>query len=392
MLSTAFPRTFPRTFSGVRPADAALAAALVALASTLAVMNVVSDDPTTRVDSHSWLAVPVFAATAIPVLWWRRGLIAGVLASITLMTVHVLTFGALVRCGAGLPLAFVLVFLCGAGHSLRHGLVGLLLTGVLAVVVLIRDTAAGIGALPLVLAILVGLFGIGRVLAHRSELVGDLHRRNEELRRLRDERAALEVTDDRAMLSARLEALLEQRLGQLAAAAEGGAGGDGVDGREQPERTRALLATLEQDSRQTLDDMREIVGLLRGGEVSLAPTPSVAHLDALLARRLRTPARLRIDGDPRLLPASVELSVYRIVEHLVGVLADRPSPAVDVAIRFTDSALEIRVSGPAPRSAQLRAAAARARERALLHAGSLEVKVVRGQARVVAQLPVPAGA
>jgi hypothetical protein len=151
---------------------------------------------------------------------------------------------------------------------------------------------------------------------------------------------------------------------------------------------QALLVSLEEDSRRTLGDVREIVGQLRGGEVALAPSPSVAHLDALLARHVRGGSRLQVTGDPRVLPASVELSAYRIVEHLVTVLADTPAVPVSVTMRFTDEALEVLVAGSVSKGSDLRGAVARARERAVLHAGSLDLKVSRGRARVLAHLPV----
>ena len=135
--------------------------------------------------------------------------------------------------------------------------------------------------------------------------------------------------------------------------------------------------------------MREIVGLLRGGDVALAPAPTVAHLDALLARHTRADSRLTVTGDPRSLPATVELSAYRIVEHLVDVLADQPDSRIEVGVRFDDDALEIRVNGPVNKSADIKAAVARARERAKFLGGSLDVKVSRGRADAVAQLPVP---
>jgi hypothetical protein len=195
---------------------------------------------------------------------------------------------------------------------------------------------------------------------------------------LRDDRAALTVADDRARLSRQLDGLLQERLDELTRVAE-----SAVD--LPPERARAEFAAIEESSRQTMDDMREIVGLLRGGEVALAPAPTVAHLDALLARHRSPQSRLTVSGDPRSLPATVELSAYRIVEYLVQALADRP---VQVSIRFDDEALEIGVQGSVARGADVRAAVARVRERAKLHAGSVDVKLARGSARVVAQLPV----
>ena len=134
--------------------------------------------------------------------------------------------------------------------------------------------------------------------------------------------------------------------------------------------------------------MREIVGLLRGGEVALAPAPTVAHLDALLARHRSPHPSLTVTGDPRSLPATVELSAYRIVEYLVTALAERTGDRIEVAVRFEDEALEIQVKGPVDRSADVKAAVARAKERARLLGGSVTVKVARGRAGAVAQLPV----
>jgi signal transduction histidine kinase len=316
------------------------------------------------------------------VLWWRRSLVGALLASCGLMLVHVLAFGHLTRCGSGIPLVFVLAFLCGFDEAdQRRRLVEVALSVVLGVLVLMWDTSAGPDIIPVVALIQVGLYGVGRVAVHRAGMARELRQRNEDLRVLRDERAALEVSDDRLQLSARLETLLEERLTQLATAAEQGKGGD-------PAAVQALLVSLEDDSRKTLGDMREIVGQLRGGEVALVPAPSVAHLDALLARHVDGGSRLQVRGDPRVLPASVELSAYRIVEYLVTALADKPSAPVAVTMTFTDYALDIVVAGSVPKSTDLRGAVGRARERALLHAGSLDLKVSRGRARVLAHLPV----
>jgi signal transduction histidine kinase len=149
-----------------------------------------------------------------------------------------------------------------------------------------------------------------------------------------------------------------------------------------------LLESIESGSRQTLDDMREIVGLLRGDDVALAPTPTVAHLDTLLARLRTAHSKLVVTGDPRALPAAVELSAYRIVEHLTTALADQADAPIEVSVRFEAEALEIRVNGQVGESSELKAAVARAKERAKLLGGSVEVKVVKGRAGAIAQLPV----
>ena len=89
-----------------------------------------------------------------------------------------------------------------------------------------------------------------------------------------------------------------------------------------------------------------------------------------------------------MLPATVELSAYRIVEHLITALADQADAPIEVAVRFETDALEIRVNGLVDKGADVKAAIARARERAKLLGGSVDVKVARGQAGAVALLPV----
>jgi signal transduction histidine kinase len=272
----------------------------------------------------------------------------------------------------------VLAFLGALSYGRTKAWVTCALSALLTGAVLAVDASAGPGALILALPVVVIVFGLGRAVRHRALLNRRLTARDEELRQLRDERAALMVADDRARLSQQLDGLLQERLDELTHAAESA---DGLT----PEQARALLESIESGSRQTMDDMRDIVGLLRGGEVALAPVPTVAHLDALLARHRSAQSRLTVSGDPRSLPATVELSAYRIVEYLMAALDERP---VRVTVRFADDTLEILVEGSVARGPQVRAAVARVRERAKLHAGSVDVKLARGSARVLAQLPV----
>ncbi|MBU2664123.1 hypothetical protein KOI35_11530 [Actinoplanes bogorensis] len=373
--------------SGIRRIDWFVAGCLTALGVVLMVFNVRTDDTEFAreiargaaahpIESHSVWMVPLFAAATVPVLWWRRNVLAVTGVALGVMVLHDLIFGWVTRCGAGLPLAFVLTFLGALMSSRTRAWSVLGLNLLLCWAVLVVDASAGPGTMVLAAPVLVIVFGVGRAARHRTALNRQLRHRDEELRQLRDERAALMVADDRARLSRQLDGLLQERLDQLSRAAESAGG-------LPPAQARALLETIETDSRRTMDDMREIVGLLRGGEVDLAPAPTVAHLDALLARQHTPRARLTVTGDPRSLPATVELSAYRIVEYLVGALG-----GLEVAIRFENDALEIRVHGSVSRGGEVRAAVTRARERARLLGGSVDAKVTRGRARVVAQLPV----
>jgi signal transduction histidine kinase len=377
---------------GVKIGDYVLAGVLTALGVLLMVFDVRESDAGVAraiadgsmvhtVSSHSPWMIPVFAAATIPVLWWRRSVLAVTGVAIVVMVLHDVLFGWVTRCGAGLPLALVLAFLAALTYERAKAWLAAGLSAVLAFAVVVVDATTGPNVIGLVLPVMLVVFGIGWAVRRRAALNRELRARDTELRRLRDERAALVITDDRARLSQQLDGLLQERLAQLTTAAESAHG-------MAPEQARVLLESIETDSRRTLDDMREIVGLLRGGDAALAPTPSVAHLDALLAQHQPGQAQLTVTGNPRSLPASVELSAYRIVEHLIAALVSQPDAPIAVTVRFDETALEIRVTGPVSKSAEVKEVIARAKERARLLGGTLEVKIARGQAGAVAQLPV----
>ena len=315
-------------FRGIRPVDWVLAVLLTAAGAVLMLEDILVSDASVRrqiatggmdhtMSSHSWAMLPVFLIAPVAVLWWRRGIVAVTGIALAVMVVHDLLFGWVTRCGAGLPLIFVLAYLGAVALDRRQARTAVALCVLLVVAVLVVDATTGPGPIILALPIVAIVFGIGRAVRHRTAMGAELKVRTVELQQLRDQRAALEVAGDRAQLSQQLDELLQERLGQLMSAAD--------SGKElNPDEARALFELIESDSRSTLDGMREIVGLLRGGDVALAPAPTVAHLDALLARHTKADSRLSVAGDPRSLPATVELSAYRIVEHLVNVLEDQP--------------------------------------------------------------------
>ena len=370
-------------FRTVRPLDAVIAAVLALFGFLLMQMQVgaqvgVVDSDGVLIESNSvWLHLYVLAPLAV--LWWRRSTIAVVLAATAVVLVHTVVFGQVVRCGAGLPEAFVLAFLAGYQADRVKAWWTLGLAELFGAVVLLDDAAAGLEIFPVVAVISAGLWWVAGLARKRSILARELRVRNEELRTLRDQRAALEVTDDRARVSGELDSLLDRRLRQLTTLAE--AGGRTAD----PAAAQALLTRIEDEGRRTLEEMRDVVGRLRGGEVALSPAPSVAHLDALLAQH---GAKLAVSGDPRAIPASVELSAYRIVEHLLAILDRDADPPVDVRMEFVNGALDVSVTGRVTRGADVHDAIARARERARLQEGTFHVKLTRGRARATAHFPV----
>jgi signal transduction histidine kinase len=136
--------------------------------------------------------------------------------------------------------------------------------------------------------------------------------------------------------------------------------------------------------------MREVVGTLREDGLT-GPQPVLAQLGSLLESATSADARLSVEGSPRALPAGVELSAYRIAEHLLTVLQDAPEARIDVRVRFGPDALELDVAGPSSRQADLVTALAMARERVALLGGTLRIETGSGRCAALVQLPLTAG-
>ncbi len=327
------------------------------------------------------LAVPLFLGVTAPLAWRRAAPLGAIVLALGALLLHVALFADVVRCGVAFPVLLLLVFAVGARLGLLQALVGLGLGLAGGVAVTLSDPVLG-GAsdIAFVVPLLAVVWGIGRLVHSRRRMASDLRVRTSQLRAARDERAQLEVATDRARLSVELDELLQRRLGELARlAGDGPRAGDAA-------RTTATLVEIENESRRTLEQMRALVGVLRhdSNEAETVPQPTLTHLEALLVRAKGAEAGLTVEGNPRTLPAGVELSAYRIVEHLLAALDD--SPDVDVRVRFADDTLELGVSGTSRRRAGTAIESARARVQ--LHHGTFQTTTRGGRAEAIASLPI----
>lgn len=376
---TAMIRSMTSADAPVGRRDIAIAAVFSALGLLLMYGNVVD-----KAVEASVLAIPLFLLITVPLAWRRAAPVAALAAVLGGYLVHVGATGTeIIRCGVVLPIVFLLAFAAGARLQRRDAQIAL----ALALIIIAAESIVFFGAFGVVMAAVTGaIWGTGRVVRSRARLAEELQARTVELRDARDERARMEVSADRVRLSGQLDELLQRRLGELAQLADNGSQ------QADAATATATLVDIEQQSRQTLEEMRAVVDVLRHDEAGAptAPQPTLVHLEALLVRAKGSDARLTVEGRPRVLPAGVELSAYRILEHLLDALEDAPD--VDLRVRFGDDALELAVRGPARRRGHAGAAIERARERVQLHHGTLQAHTRGGQAEAVAHLPVLAGA
>lgn len=327
------------------------------------------------------LGVLIVLPLTVPLLWRRVAPVGALGAVLAVVVVLDLLFGSdVVRCLLVPPMTFVLVFSAGTRLERREALIGL----GLGLALIVAEGIATYGGFAVVLVPLAtAIWCIARVVRSRRQMTTELAARTAELRDARDERARLEVATERARLSGELDELLQRRLGELAQLADEGARPS------DPATATATLAAIETKSRRTLEEMRAVVGVLRnsGSGLPTEPQPTLTHLEALLVRAKGSDARLTVEGSPHVLPPSVELSAYRIVEGLLAALDD--APGVDVRVSFRDDVLELAVSGPARRMAK--EAIERARQRVELHQGTLDATTRGRRAEAVVSLPMLAG-
>ncbi len=116
--------------------------------------------------------------------------------------------------------------------------------------------------------------------------------------------------------------------------------------RDDQEREREALITVEETGRAALAEMRRLVGVLRRPEdaPALAPQPSLEHVDKLVeqTREAGLPTELRVEGDVAPLPAGIDLTAYRLVqEGLTNALKHSRATHAEVHVRYADGSVEL---------------------------------------------------
>jgi signal transduction histidine kinase len=294
--------------------------------------------------------------------------------------------GHYVRCGATLPAAFYVAYMIGSRTVGRERITGeaLVIGGILA------QCESDPQIYPIVNAVLfipisLAFLGAGLLLRRRNVAVEALEVRTEELRHQREVNAELAVQADRSRIAEDIDQYLHTQVQEIVTAAA--AGRESLA--EQPDQAADAFVAIQGTGRETLSHMREVVGGLNEDPLK-GPQPVLAQLDRLLAQADELDVRLRITGDPRLLPPGLELSGYRIVEHLLLTLEREPSAMATVEVVFGPDSLGFKVVGPSVRENAAKTALAAATERASLHGGTLRSSLRDGLRETLVMIPLAA--
>jgi signal transduction histidine kinase len=337
---------------------------------------------TTDVDVPLELSVPIGLAMTVPLLWGQR----------RPLPVAVVVLGAwLVQKFAGdwelepqselLPVCLVFWSL-GAYVPRRTGRWAF---GVAFVALVAHQPDDAIVMGPL----MAGVYGAGRLMQSREQLAAALQQE-----RAQAERYA--VAEERARIARELHDVVGHSIAMMTvqAGAERMALAD-----DRPETSR-VLGQIEATGRQTLQEMRRMLGLLRSDDTAdFTPQPGLAQVDALAERMARSGLEVdvHVEGEPGPVSPGVDISAYRIVqEALTNVLKHADAVRATVRVQHGDGGLEIEVTddgtaqptrGTSPGNGQGHGLTGM-RERVALYGGSLEAgPAPAGGWRLVARLP-----
>ncbi|WP_244298779.1 sensor histidine kinase [Micromonospora cremea] len=115
---------------------------------------------------------------------------------------------------------------------------------------------------------------------------------------------------------------------------------------KRPEQAETALTAISRTSREALDELRVTLGAVRRG-AERGPVPGLARLPALRDRLAGAglDVELRVVGDPRELPAAVDLAAYRVVqEALTNVLRHAGVASAEVTVGYHVDELTVEVT------------------------------------------------
>ena len=226
-----------------------------------------------------------------------------------------------------------------------------------------RAAFAAVGTLTLIVArvwepsasvIAIGVLrtAVGPLLAlyftARHEVLQGLRDRAERAEQERYLLAEQARSEERARLAGEMHDVVTHRVSLMVLQA----GALGVTATD--EATRQAAEELRAAGCQALDELRDLVGILRT-EPDNDQTPGISGLSALISESTAagTPAELAEDGDPALASPVVGRTVYRIVrEALTNTRKHAPGAPVLVQISYRESQVRVVVTnGSATRSA-----------------------------------------
>jgi len=191
--------------------------------------------------------------------------------------------------------------------------------------------------------LLITAFVVGDNLRRRRQHVADLAERAERAEREQGLLAEQRVTAERTRIARDLHDVVAHSVSVMVIQAAAARRNLTTD----PDAASETLASIESTGRQTMNELRAILGVLRTetADAALDPQPSLHLIDALVAAD-DLPVAVSVEGEVAGLPDSVSVTGYRLVQEALTNVRRHAGPvdAVTVHVHVDAGQLVIEVS------------------------------------------------
>lgn len=339
------------------------------------------------------ICVVLAACSTIPLIAWRRSPF-GVFSVTAAASVLLAAVGHLMELPLGLTVALYLVATSREAdiawtRRTTATAVGLLVTYLGAV-------AASQMTFPAIVELHTGLvWAVAWLAGERTRL------RNEQITELREhalgaEREAeaerlLAVAEERARIARDLHDSAGHAISVIAVRA----GAARLRHRQDPDRSLSALEAIEELARHTVEEIDQIVGILREDNAAkqiVENPPGLASLETLIAQRAAAGLEVtfNVSGTLRQVGAAADQAAYRILQEALTNAARHGAGRATIELAFGDEAVDLTVINPVPvdKTPRLRGhGLVGIRERAILLGGKLHAEHTNGTFRVCARIP-----
>lgn len=295
----------------------------------------------------AWVVALVYVVTALALVWRRRAPVVVLAFIVSLDAAVYLTYGAPEGLGSLLP-TVVAVYAVGRWSPPGAVVVAAPLAALGVVVHELTDPIYAVsGANAVFYAVVVAAWPLGNAFRRRAAQAADLRQQAVDLTQ-RGEAVAREAVDaERARIARELHDIVGHGLSLIVLQQVGASAA--LDKSMVPE-AQELLANSERVARDTLTEMRRLLGLLRAGSAAdgdLRPQPGIHDLGMLTrdAELAGATVRTEVSGIPIALSPGLDLTAYRILqESLTNVLKHARPPDCEVCIAYEPDHLRLEVT------------------------------------------------
>jgi signal transduction histidine kinase len=324
--------------------DVALAAALAVVALLVHFHQRHYDDRIYRDPNAATIALVV--ASCAPIAWRRRAPVPAVLVAVVMQGICDWND---VNGPSWIPV-LVATYSLGAYASGRRRTVTACLVALIVGFLVLMGLLEDIIELPEVIGAAASLavpFVVGDNVRRRRNELAELAERADRAERERELLAGQRVVEERARIARDLHDVVAHSVSAMVIQAA--AARRNVD--RAPDDAVDLLGNIEEIGRRTMNELRQILGVLResGGveatAVSATPVQSIVDIELLVDSATDLDVTLSTSGEFDTVPSGVAMSAFRVVQEALTNARRHAGPnvAIDVRVERTDDRLDVSV-------------------------------------------------